>query len=212
MAAIRIGNLQLKRNLIQGGMGVISTAQVRCDDPEFRQHPEEENLRVLPNIITVDAGIDAIISGAGLPTGLPRDTGDSGVKRSGGVSSERTAAILLKRWDAKFARTADFIVIDSPYSGGHQGYKKEQLADLARASRAFDGKVRKPVESLRFYEEKYGKPIPFFVGGGIMSASDVTHYLALGAANGQGRHALHRHRGMRRRRRLQAGLPPCDSR
>lgn len=193
-------------------MGVISTAQVRCDDPEFRQHPEEENLRVLPNIITVDAGVDAIISGAGLPTELPRYIGNSGVKIAPVASSERAAAILLKRWDAKFARTADFIVMESPYSGRHQGYKKEQLADLARASRAFDGKSGNWWKPLRFCEEKYGKPIPFFVGVGIMSASDVTHYLALGAASGQDRHALHRHRGMRRHRHLQGGLPPCDSR
>ena len=124
MAAIHIGNLQLKRNLIQGGMGVISTAQVGCDDLEFRQHPEETNLRVLPNITAVGVGRDAIISGAGLPTGLPRDTGDSCVKRSGGVSSERTAAILLKRWDAKFARTADFIVMEAPTPAGIRGIKR----------------------------------------------------------------------------------------
>lgn len=84
--------------------GVLSTAQIGYDDPDFTKHPEETNLRVLPeqirkakkiaggngmvavNIMAVTqlcetyvktacaAGVDAIISGAGLPTELPKFT------------------------------------------------------------------------------------------------------------------------------------------
>ena len=32
----------------EGGMGVLSTAQIGYDDPEFKKHPEETNLKVLP--------------------------------------------------------------------------------------------------------------------------------------------------------------------
>ena len=32
----------------EGGMGVLSTAQIGYDDPDFTKHPEETNLRVLP--------------------------------------------------------------------------------------------------------------------------------------------------------------------
>ena len=35
----------------EGGMGVLSTAQIGYDDPDFTKHPEETNLRVLPEQI-----------------------------------------------------------------------------------------------------------------------------------------------------------------
>ena len=35
----------------EGGMGVLSTAQIGYDDPDFAKHPEETNLKVLPEQI-----------------------------------------------------------------------------------------------------------------------------------------------------------------
>lgn len=117
---VEIGNLYLEKPIIQGGMGigvsrsrlagavaaeggmgVISTAQIGYDSGLFRERPEMANLQTLPteikmakhtagkkgvvavNIMSVtqlygeyvriaaDAGADAIISGAGLPISLP---------------------------------------------------------------------------------------------------------------------------------------------
>ena len=113
----------------EGGMGVLSTAQIGYDDPDFTKHPEETNLRVLPeqirkakeiadgngmvavNIMAVTqlyetyvktacaAGVDAIISGAGLPTELPKFAEGYDVALAPIVSSTKSANVILKFWD-----------------------------------------------------------------------------------------------------------------
>lgn len=195
----------------EGAMGVISSAQIGYDDPSFRKKPEEANLRILPYEITeakriaqgngavavnimsvtqlyeiyvktaVAAGADAIISGAGLPLDLPKYTEGSGVKIAPIVSSAKAASILLKMWDKKYRTTADFLVMESPYSGGHQGYKKEQLMNLERTVAEFDENVAMTVRLKEMYEDKYQKAIPLFVAGGIFTEQDKDHYMCLGA-------------------------------
>lgn len=230
MAEVEIGNLILEHPIIQGGMGigvsrsrlagavareggmgVISTAQIGYDSPLFAQKPEEANLQALPeqirlakqqaggkgivavNIMSVtqlygdyvktaiSAGADAVISGAGLPLDLPRHAAESGCKIAPIVSSSKAASLILGSWDRKCHCTADFLVMESPYSGGHQGYKKEQLKNLERTAAEFDGEVGKTVLIKSAYEEKYGKKIPLFVGGGIFTKEDKEHFMRLGA-------------------------------
>lgn len=194
-----------------GGMGVISTAQVGYDSVLFRSKPEVANLQELPfeirkakylaegrgavavNIMSVtqlygiyvktaiDAGADAIISGAGLPVELPKYTKGSDVKIAPVVSSEKAAALILKMWHRKYGSTADFLVMESPYSGGHQGYSRRQLEHLAETVRQFDMEVAKTVALKATYEEIYQKKIPMFVAGGIFTAEDKEHFLKLGA-------------------------------
>lgn len=227
---IKIGSLMLDKAIIQGGMGigvsrcrlagavakeggmgVISAAQVGYDDPEFRKDPEKTNLRVLGEQIQkakalaggkgaiginlmsvtqlygdyvkkiVEAGADAIISGAGLPLDLPLFTEGSSVKIAPIVSSQKAARLLLRHWEKKFNRTADFVVMESPLSGGHQGFKKDALMDLSTATAAFDEEVVRTVQEIRDYEEKFGKKIPVFVGGGVFTEEDKKHYMQLGA-------------------------------
>ena len=128
----------------EGGMGVLSTAQIGYDDPDFAKHPEETNLKVLPeqikkakeiacgngmvavNIMAVTqlyetyvktacaAGVDAIISGAGLPTELPKFAEGYDVALAPIVSSTKSANVILKFWYKKYHRTADFLVIEGP--------------------------------------------------------------------------------------------------
>lgn len=195
----------------EGCMGVISTAQIGYDDPLFQKEPEKANLQVLPieiqkakqiaggkgvvavNIMSVtqlygmyvktaiDAGVDAIISGAGLPVELPEYVKDSEVKIAPVVSSERAVHVILKLWDKKYHRTADFLVMESPYSGGHQGYKREELDCLEKTMLNFDENVKNTILLKAQYEEKYQKKIPLFVAGGIFTAQDTAHAMALGA-------------------------------
>lgn len=230
MSSIQIGNKQLEIPIIQGGMGigvsrsslagavareggmgVISTAQVGYDAPHFKENPERENLRVLPleiqkaktlsggngmvavNIMSVtqlygdyvrtavDAGADAIISGAGLPLNLPEYVKDSDVKIAPVVSSYRGAELMMRMWDRKYGRNADFLIMESPYSGGHQGYSRENLKDLEAAFATFAEDVRQTVGMKKQYEEKYGKNIPLFVAGGIFTSEDVQRAFAWGA-------------------------------
>lgn len=228
MKPIRLKNKLLSLPIIQGGMGigvsrcrlagavakegcmgVISTAQVGYDEPDFSRHPEEANLRVLPeqirkakeiadgegmvavNIMAVtqlyetyvktvcEAGVDAIISGAGLPTNLPKYAEGYDVALAPIVSSAKSANVILKYWDKKHHCTADFLVIEGPKAGGHLGFTNEQLDDIE--SLDYDNEIQKIIEVKHTYEEKYGTPIPVFVAGGIFTAKDTAHALELGA-------------------------------
>lgn len=193
----------------EGGMGVISTAQVGYDDPDFKKHPEETNLRVLPeqireakktaagnglvgvNIMAVtqlyetyvktacEAGVDAIISGAGLPTNLPKYAEGYDVALAPIVSSVKSANVILKYWDKKYQRTADFLVIEGPMAGGHLGFSNEQLDDIEHLD--YDSEIRGILALKKTYEEKYQVTMPVFVAGGMFTADDAAHALALGA-------------------------------
>lgn len=193
----------------EGCMGVISTAQVGYDEPDFARNPEKANLRALPeqikkakeiahgngmvavNIMAVtqlyetyvktvcEAGVDAIISGAGLPTNLPEYAAGYDVALAPIVSSEKSAKVILKYWDKKYHCTADFLVIEGPKAGGHLGFSNEQLEDIEDLD--YDEEIRKIIAVKNTYEEKYQISIPVFVAGGMFEKEDAIHVLRLGA-------------------------------
>ncbi len=230
MSAVHIGNLILKKAIIQGGMGVgiscsrlagavayeggmgvVSSAQIGYGDLNFKDRPEETNLKILPleikkakelsqgngaiavNIMSVtqlyedyvktaiSAGVDAIISGAGLPVELPALAKGTGVKIAPVLSSFKAAKVLLNLWHKKHSSTADFLVMESPYSGGHQGYTHNSLENLDESIKIFEDDVKKVIELKKTYEEIYKKSIPVFIAGGIFDSADVGHALSLGA-------------------------------
>lgn len=193
----------------EGGMGIISAAQVGYDEQDFYKHPEEANLRVIPeqirkarelsggrgmigvNIMAVtqlyeeyvktvcEAGADAIISGAGLPTKLPEYAEGYDVALAPIVSSAKSVKVILKYWDKKYGRSADFLVIEGPKAGGHLGFSREMLSDIGELD--YDEEIRQIIKEKEVYEEKYQHRIPVFVAGGIFDAGDVEHALFLGA-------------------------------
>lgn len=193
----------------EGGMGVISTAQVGYDEPDFRKNPEKANLRALPqqiakakslsagkgmigvNIMAVtqlyeeyvktvcEAGVDAIISGAGLPTNLPEYAKGYDVALAPIVSSAKSAKVILKYWEKKYSRTADFLVIEGPKAGGHLGFSREALVQGDFLD--YDEEICRILKVKEAFEEKFGVKIPVFVAGGIFDAEDVKHMLELGA-------------------------------
>lgn len=193
----------------EGGMGVISTAQIGYDEPDFPKHPEEANLRVLPeqirraketargkglvavNIMAVtqlygtyvktvcEAGVDAIISGAGLPVELPKYAAGYDVALAPIVSSAKSANVILKYWDKKHGCTADFLVIEGPKAGGHLGFSPDQLSHMETMD--YDDEIKKIIDVKRSFEEKYRTYIPVFVAGGMFNREDAAHALELGA-------------------------------
>ena len=193
----------------EGAMGVISTAQIGYDDKDFLKNPEQANLRVLSEqikkalkiskgngMVAINAmvatnnyeayiktacksGVDAIISGAGLPTDLPEYAKGYDVALAPIVSSQKSARVILKYWDKKFNRTADFLVIEGPKAGGHLGFSNEELEDISALD--YDNEIKKIIELKKNYEEKFQTIIPVFVAGGIFTKEDVAHALELGA-------------------------------
>ena len=153
----------------EGGIGIISTAQIGYREKDFDRNTEEANQRAILsemkkarrispdgiigyNIMValkeyashvkaaVHAGADLIISGAGLP--------------------------------------ADLVVIEGPQAGGHLGFHKEELDSYT--PEAYDNEIRKIVQTVKSYAAKFGTEIPVVAAGGIATHEDVKHVLDLG--------------------------------
>lgn len=147
----------------QGGVGIISTAQIGFREPDFKKNPLEANLRAIGkefkkareiapkgiigfNIMVatrsyalyvkeaVKAGADIIISGAGLPIVLPELVKGAKTKIAPIVSSAKSAMVILKMWDRKYQVVPDLVVIEGPLAGGHLGFSVEQLEEIGASS------------------------------------------------------------------------------
>ena len=196
-----------------GGMGCISTADTGYREPDFATNPMEANRRALAAEIqkakqlangmgmvainamvatrnyadavrtAVEAGADAIVSGAGLPLELPGLVGAADIALAPIVSSGRAAKLILKRWAKAFGRTADFVVIEGCKAGGHLGFSEEEL--LSGTCQTLDEILPEVLAEVKPYEEQFGHSIPVFVAGGIYTGEDIAHYTAKGASGAQ---------------------------
>jgi len=194
-----------------GGIGIISAAQLGYKEDDFEKNPLDANLRALKKHITlakskavngiiginamvatnnydehiktaIEAGVDLIISGAGLPTMLPKLVKDTSVKIAPIVSSLKAAKVILKLWDKHDNVAPDLVVIEGPKAGGHLGFKVEELED---ENLDFDKTVTDIIAETKKYAEKYNKEIPVVVGGGVFDGYDIAKYLKLGASGVQ---------------------------
>ncbi|MGL6201775.1 MAG: NAD(P)H-dependent flavin oxidoreductase [Lachnospiraceae bacterium] len=193
----------------EGGVGIISTAQIGFKEPDFKTNTIEANKRAIHkemkkareiapkgvigyNIMvamkhyaeyvkeTVKAGADIIISGAGLPVDLPAYTEGSDTKIVPIVSTGKAANIILKYWDRKYHRTADAVVIEGPKAGGHLGFTKEQLEQYGEDA-AYDKEVCRVMDVVKKYMEKYLCKIPIILAGGIENKEQADHAFEMGA-------------------------------
>lgn len=194
----------------EGGIGVLSAAQIGYKEKDFMKDPEKANLRAIGkhirrareiagggilgiNIMAVTRnyaayvkeaianGIDLIITGAGLPVDLPAIAKGTATKLVPIVSPEKSARVILKLWDRKYKTAPDAIIIEGPKAGGHLGFKYNELMDQ-KINEKHDADIEKILEMVKPYEEKYEKKIPVIVAGGISDKADMEHYLEMGAS------------------------------
>jgi nitronate monooxygenase len=132
---------------------------------------------------TVKEGIKMIVFGAGLPTKLPLLVDDSSVNLVPIVSSARVAELILRVWDRRYERTADGLILEGPLAGGHLGFSEEQLESLEMYS--LEKLLPELLETIKPYEDKYGKKIPVITGGGVYDGKDIARMLSLGASGVQ---------------------------
>ena len=78
----------------------------------------------------VKAGIDLIISGAGLPMELPKLVEGSKTKIAPIVSTVKAARVICRFWDHHYQRMPDLVVIEGPKAGGHLGFSRKQLEEF----------------------------------------------------------------------------------
>lgn len=131
----------------------------------------------------VREGIKIIVYGAGLPLKLPGLVRDSSVNLLPIVSSARVAELILRVWDRRYERTADAIILEGPLAGGHLGFSEEQLKQSGKYS--LDKLLPEVLETVKAYEDRYGKKIPVIAGGGIFNGKDIARMLSLGASGVQ---------------------------
>ncbi len=120
----------------------------------------------------LDAGADAIISGAGLPLTLPaiqppRDTALIPI-----VSSGRALDLICKKWE-KLGYRPDAVVLEGPLAGGHLGFKIDQI-DLE------SNRLENLLPPVKEMAVKYGD-FPVIVAGGIYTHNDIVRFLKMGA-------------------------------
>lgn len=127
--------------------------------------------------------IDFIVSGAGLPMDLPKYLVDSKVKPAFIVSSGRAAKLVCRNWDRKYNVVPEFIVVEGPLAGGHLGFTKEDIE--AGNVKDLESIVVEVIETIKPFEEKYGRSIPVVAAGGIHDGADIAKFIELGAAGVQ---------------------------
>lgn len=196
----------------EGGIGVISTAQIGYREPDFDSDPIGANLRAIKTEIrkareiakggilgvnimvatrkyeayvkaAVEAGIDLIISGAGLPMDLPKLVGAAKTKLAPIVSSVKSAQVIMRYWWKKYSRLPDAVIIEGPLAGGHLGFHKEQLADIDGLH--YDDEVQAIIEKVNETATEHETDIPVIMAGGVYTREDMEHYLNMGASGVQ---------------------------
>ena len=228
MQGIRVGNKVSKYPIIQGGMGVgvslhnlagsvskeggigvISTADIGYQEEDFYQNPMKANLRAIGkeikmardiagddkilgvNIMValrnyaeivkecVKQKIDLIISGAGIPKDLPQYVKGTCTKIAPIVSSLRCCKLIVKHWMSKYDYVPDMIVIEGPEAGGHLGFKEDELTEENKPK--LEDITVEVVNYIKEVEKETSKEIPVISAGGIWDGKDIRRFLDLGA-------------------------------
>lgn len=191
----------------EGGIGVISTAQIGFRYPSFDTDPIGANLQAIADEIAkareiakggvigvnimvatrqyeeyvraaVAAGADLIISGAGLPMNLPPLVEGSKTMIAPIVSSLKSAQVILRYWLKKYDRVPDLVVIEGPEAGGHLGFSYEQLTDIEGLN--YDDEIRAITKHVKECGENKGIQVPVVAAGGIYTREDAERVMGLG--------------------------------
>ena len=134
-------------------------------------------------LTTVREGVNTIVYGAGLPVKLPALVEDDSVNLVPIVSSARVAEFILRSWDKRYNRTVDAFILEGPLAGGHLGFSEDQLHQLEKYS--LDNLLPEILETVKAYEDRYGRKIPIIAAGGIYNGKDIARMLSLGASGVQ---------------------------
>lgn len=226
---LKIGDLTAKLPIIQGGMGVgvsrsslagavakeggvgiISTAQIGYDEEGFEKDQAACNNRAIHKHIkrakelaqgnglvgvnimvalkhyaehvkeAVAAGADVIISGAGLPMNLPELVSETCRTKIAPIVSSKRAAQLILKMWAHRYERTADFLV---IEGPKAGGHLGFSRDQLKDVEAldYDQEIKEIIECKKVYEEKFHTKIPVIVAGGIFDRSDIDHALELGA-------------------------------
>lgn len=197
----------------EGAMGTLSTADAGWNEPDFAAHPQQANLRALRREVqrakrlaagaglvavnamvatrqyadsvrtALEAGADAIVSGAGLPLELPALAEGFEALLAPIVSGPRAAQLICRTWAKRYGRVPDFVVLEGCQAGGHLGFEEADL--LSGRCTPLSRLIPEVLAALHPFEEKFGRAIPLFCAGGVATGAEMAHCTRLGAAGAQ---------------------------
>lgn len=197
----------------EGAMGTLSTADAGWNEPDFAAHPQQANLRALRREVqrakrlaagaglvavnamvatrqyadsvrtALEAGADAIVSGAGLPLELPALAEGFEALLAPIVSGPRAAQLICRTWAKRYDRVPDFVVLEGCQAGGHLGFEEADL--LSGRCAPLSRLIPEVLAALRPFEEKFGRAIPLFCAGGVATGAEMARCTRLGAAGAQ---------------------------
>ena len=197
----------------EGAMGTLSTADAGWNEPDFAAHPQQANLHALHREVqrakrlaagaglvavnamvatrqyadsvrtALEAGADAIVSGAGLPLELPALAEGFEALLAPIVSGPRAAQLICRTWAKRYGRVPDFVVLEGCQAGGHLGFEEADL--LSGRCTPLSRLIPEVLAALRPFEEKFGRAIPLFCAGGVATGAEMARCTRLGAAGAQ---------------------------
>ena len=126
-----------------------------------------------------DAGIDVIISGAGLPLDLPKYIEGKDIKLVPIVSSVRALKIIAGKWKRNFKRLPDAVVVEGSKAGGHVGFDPDEVIE-DRAP-----KLEDLIKEIIDYANTFDPKIPVIAAGGVFDGKDIADFIKLGASGVQ---------------------------
>ena len=194
----------------EGGVGIISTAQIGYDEEGFEKDQAGCNLKAIRKHIlkareiaggkgmigvnimvalkhykehvkaAVAAGADVIISGAGLPMELPELVPKTCRTKIAPIVSSRRAANLILKMWAHRYKRTADFIVVEGPEAG--GHLGFSREQLAhREELDFEQEIRDIIACKKEYEEKFGQEIPVIVAGGIFDRKDIDRAIELGA-------------------------------
>jgi len=134
-------------------------------------------------VAAVEEGTDIIFLSAGLPLKHPfaelfEKNSKIKTKFIPKISSARAMKLIFDYWKKNYNRFPDGVVVEGPMSGGHQGFREENLDDEEYILE----KIMPPViEQAKKYEKDCGVKIPVIAAGGVYYGSDIFKYMEMGA-------------------------------
>ncbi|MBF0924136.1 MAG: nitronate monooxygenase [Campylobacter concisus] len=159
----------------RGLRAVIENARKICGDLPLGvniMYAANDYARVVKD--ACEAGINIIVSGAGLPTNLPEFTQNfKEIALVPIVSSAKALKIICKRWLQRYDRLPDAVVLEGPLSGGHQGFTYEQCLDP-------EFSLFNLIPQVKAEIKEWGD-FPLIAAGGIWDKNDIEKAISLGA-------------------------------
>lgn len=194
----------------EGGVGIISTAQIGFDEEGFEKDQAGCNRRAIRKHIckaqeiaggngligvnimvalkhykehvqeAVACGADMIISGAGLPMELPELVPEFCRTRIAPIVSSKRALHLILKMWAHRYNRTADLIVVEGPEAG--GHLGFSREQLAhRGELDFDQEICDIITCKKEYEEKFGREIPVIIAGGIFDRKDIDHAMLLGA-------------------------------